>query len=164
MTQALNQTALITGGSTGIGAVYADRLAHRGYDLILVARDQARMEALAERLRGETGRTIEVVRADLTDRADLARVAGRFASDPTITLLVNNAGLSMTGDAISVEPAEIERLVALNITAPTVLRAPRARHSSRAARGRSSISPRFSPWSLRCSTASIRDRRPFCSI
>ena len=121
MTQALNQTALITGGSTGIGAVYADRLAHRGYDLILVARDQARMEALAERLRGETGRAIEVVRADLTDQADLARVAGRFASDPTIALLVNNAGLSMTGDAISVEPAEIARLVALNITAPTVL-------------------------------------------
>ena len=82
MTQALNQTALITGGSTGIGAVYADRLAHRGYDLILVARDQAKMEALADRLRGETGRTIEVVRADLTDRADLARVAGRFAVDP----------------------------------------------------------------------------------
>src|SRR5512146_3037226 len=79
--QALNQTALITGASTGIGAVYADRLAHRGYDLILVARDQARMEALADRLRGETGRTIEVVRADLTDSADLARVAGRFASD-----------------------------------------------------------------------------------
>lgn len=121
MTQALNQTALITGGSTGIGAVYADRLAHRGYDLVLVARDQARMEALAERLRGETGRTIEVVRADLTDRADLARVAERFASNPAITLLVNNAGLSMTGDAISVDPIEIERLVALNITAPTVL-------------------------------------------
>ena len=74
------KAVLITGGSTGIGAVYADRLANRGYDLILVARDQARMEALADRLRDETGRTIEVVRADLTDSADLARVAGRFTS------------------------------------------------------------------------------------
>ena len=121
MTQALNQTALITGGSTGIGAVYADRLAHRGYDLILVARDQARMEALAERLRGETGRAIEVVRADLTDQADLARVARRFASDPPSAWRVNTAGLSRTGDAISVAPDETARLVALNITAPTVL-------------------------------------------
>lgn len=121
MVQALNQTALVTGASTGIGAVYADRLAHRGYDLILVARDAARMEALADRLRGETGRTVEVMRADLTDRADLARVAGRFAEEPAITLLVNNAGLSMTGDILSVDPHEIERIVALNITAPTIL-------------------------------------------
>ena len=50
-------TALVTGASTGIGAVYADRLAHRGHDLILVARDEARMEAIAKRLRSETGRT-----------------------------------------------------------------------------------------------------------
>jgi short-subunit dehydrogenase len=121
MTQALNQTALITGGSTGIGAVYANRLARRGYDLILVARDQARMDTLAERLRADTGRTIEVVRADLTDSADLARVAARFADDPSIGLLVNNAGLSMTGDVISSGPGEVERLIALNITAPTVL-------------------------------------------
>ena len=121
MTQALNQTALVTGASTGIGAIYADRLAHRGYDLILVARDQARMEKLADRLRGETGRTIEVVRADLTDPADLARVSARFAGDGAISLLVNNAGLSMSGDVISVDPAEAERLIALNITAPTVL-------------------------------------------
>ena len=120
MVQALNQTALVTGASTGIGAVYADRLAHRGYDLILVARDAARMEALADRLRGETGRVVEVMRADLTDRADLARVAARFAADE-ITLLVNNAGLSMTGDILSVDPQEIERIVALNITAPTIL-------------------------------------------
>lgn len=137
MTQALDQTALITGGSTGIGAVYADRLARRGYDLVLVARDQARMETLADRLRGETGRKIEVVRADLTNHDDLARATGRFASDPAITLLVNNAGLSMTGDALSVEPVEIERLVALNITAPTVLAS--AAGKAFVARGRGAI-------------------------
>ncbi len=57
--------ALVTGASSGIGAVYADRLAHRGHDLILVARDVARLEAVAERLRAETGRTIEVLPTDL---------------------------------------------------------------------------------------------------
>lgn len=77
-------TALITGASTGIGAVYADRLAHRGVDLILVARDKERMDALAERLRGETGRTIEVVRADLTDRADLSAVEAIFRTNAKI--------------------------------------------------------------------------------
>ncbi|MDB5703968.1 MAG: AraC family transcriptional regulator, partial [Sphingomonas bacterium] len=48
-------TALVTGASTGLGAVYAERLAHRGNDLILVARDAARLETLAERLRREAG-------------------------------------------------------------------------------------------------------------
>src|ERR1700760_1539717 len=90
-------TALITGASKGIGAVYADRLARRGYDLILVARDAARLEALAGRLKGETGRSVEVLPADLTVRTDLARIEARLASDPHITLLVNNAGMSMPG-------------------------------------------------------------------
>ncbi len=97
MTAPLNQTALVTGASTGIGAVYADRL------------------------RADTGRTVEVLPADLTDRADLARVEAKFAGDPAITLLINNAGMSMTGDLIAVEPREAERLIALNITAPTLL-------------------------------------------
>lgn len=114
-------TALVTGASTGLGAVYADRLAHRGHDLILVARDAARMEALATRLRAETGRAIEVLPADLTDGATLARVAERLASDPAITLLVNNAGMSMKGGLLENGPAEVQRLIALNITAPTLL-------------------------------------------
>ena len=69
-----NGTALITGASTGIGAVYADRLAKRGYDLILVARNEARLQALSDRLTKETGRSVTPLRADLGDKADLAKV------------------------------------------------------------------------------------------
>jgi len=114
-------TALVTGASSGIGSVYADRLAHRGYDLILVARDAARMESLAERLRGETGRNAEVISADLTNGDDLGRVAHRIAQDDAITLLVNNAGMSLNGGLLDNDAAAIERLIALNVTAPALL-------------------------------------------
>ncbi|MDB5686561.1 MAG: AraC family transcriptional regulator [Rhizorhabdus sp.] len=123
MSKSIKGTALITGASTGIGAVYADRLAARGYDLILVARDRGRMEELAERLRATTGRTIDVLAADLTDRSDLASVEKRLATDETITLLVNNAGMSLNGGLLDSEPASVERLIALNIAAPTLLAA-----------------------------------------
>ena len=74
-----HSTAVVTGASTGIGAIYADRLAHRGHDLILVARDTERLEALAARLRAETGSTVTVLTADLTDAAQLATVAQAIA-------------------------------------------------------------------------------------
>ena len=74
MSNSSKGTALITGASTGIGAVYADRLAKRGYDLILVARNQARLEALSARLKSETGRSVTSLPADLNDKADLAKV------------------------------------------------------------------------------------------
>jgi uncharacterized protein len=121
MTDSTLGTALITGASTGIGAIYADRLARRGHDLILVARDKARMDALAERLRAETGRSIEVFPADLTDGDDLDRVAKRLATDEAIALLVNNAGMSLNGGLLDNEAPAIERLIALNITAPALL-------------------------------------------
>jgi short-subunit dehydrogenase len=121
MTVSSRGTALITGASTGLGAVYADRLARRGHDLILVARDAARMQALAERLTAETGVDIEVLPADLTDGDDLDRVAKRLASDAAITLLVNNAGMSLNGGLLDNEAPAIERLIALNITAPALL-------------------------------------------
>src|SRR3954466_997846 len=81
---------LVTGASTGIGAVYADRFARRGHDLVLVARDRARMEALATRLRAETKVTVDILPADLTDGTALARVEARLHDDDRIGILINN--------------------------------------------------------------------------
>jgi short-subunit dehydrogenase len=117
----MHNTALVTGAATGLGAVYADRLARRGHDLILVARDTARLEALASRLHAETGRQVEVLPADLTAAADLAKVADRLTNDASITLLVNNAGMSLNGGILENDAANLERIIALNITAPTIL-------------------------------------------
>ncbi len=120
-------TAVVTGASSGIGAVYADRLARRGYDLVLVARDAARLAALAERLARETGVRTEVLQADLTDRADLARVEQRLQSDASIRLLLNNAGMAVTGTLIEADINAVERMVALNVLAPTRLAAAAAK-------------------------------------
>ena len=108
---------LITGASTGIGAVYADRLANRGHDLVLVARDEARLKALATRLRAEAGVKIEVVRADLTNRADLLTVEARLREDAGIGGFVNNAGLSVAGTLAGGDPDRFETIIQLNITA-----------------------------------------------
>jgi short-subunit dehydrogenase len=114
-------TALVTGASTGIGAVYADRLARRGYDLILVARDEARLAALAETLRAETGVKVDILPADLTQKPDLLKVEQRFRDDPAITLLVNNAGVSVSGTVADTDTDKLETLIDLNILAVTRL-------------------------------------------
>ena len=93
-------TVLITGASSaGMGAIYADRLAKRGYDLILVARNKNRLTGLAERLKDETGRSVETIAADLSNKADLARIETTLSTNPSITLLVNNAGVGATARA-----------------------------------------------------------------
>jgi len=115
------KTALITGASSGIGAIYADRLARRGYDLILVARDAAKLSALAARLEGETGRKVETIAADLGVSADLRRVEQRLASDSNIALLVNNAGLGAVKSLVDSTPEELDTLINVNVTALTRL-------------------------------------------
>jgi hypothetical protein len=110
-------TALLTGASAGIGAVYADRLARRGHDLILVARDEARLNALATRLRAETGRSVEILMADLALRPDLSRVEHRLRQDPSIGILVNNAGIAVTGPMQGSDLDRLEAMVNINIIA-----------------------------------------------
>ena len=114
-------TALITGASAGIGAVYADRLAKRGYDLILVARSRNRLATVAHRLRSETGRAVETIVADLADRADLARVETVLRADTNITLLVNNAGMGATAPLLSADVEKMDDMIRLNIGALTRL-------------------------------------------
>lgn len=112
---------LITGASTGIGATYADRFARRGHDLVLVARDVARLEAVASRLRQEAGVAIDIIQADLTQPVDLAKVETRLHDDDSIGILINNAGTAIGGAFIEQSTDEMSRLVTLNATAPVRL-------------------------------------------
>src|SRR5476651_804338 len=97
-------TALITGASTGIGAVYADRLAKRGYDLILVARSLDKLNQVARQIQSETGRKVETVQADLTAPADVQRIADRLTTDSSISALVNNAGIAAANKLLESDP------------------------------------------------------------
>jgi len=119
-TPASKGTALITGASTGIGAVYADRLAKRGYDLILVARSAEKLSQTAQRLKS-TGRNIEIISADLTSKEDVQRIAERLSTDPAITALVNNAGVGSAGKLLESKIDDLESMIYLNVTALTRL-------------------------------------------
>lgn len=113
----LPNTVLITGASTGIGATYAERFAQRGHDLILVARDKNRLEALAAQLRDKHKVAIEVLQADLTHSSDLAAVETRLREDASIGILVNNAGAAQSGSFIEQSTDSVAQLVTLNTTA-----------------------------------------------
>jgi uncharacterized protein len=114
-------TALITGASSGIGAVYADRLARRGYDLILVARNRDRLDRLASRLTTATDRTVRVVEADLGKTQDLRSVEEILRSDPSITMLINNAGTASVAPLLDSDVNQMEAMIDLNVTALTRL-------------------------------------------
>ena len=119
----MGHSVLITGASTGIGAAYAERFARRGHDLVIVARDKARLDALAERLREERRVEVEVLQSDLTKPSDLAVVEARLRDDERIGVLVNNAGAAQSGGILQQSADSIERLIALNITSLTRLAA-----------------------------------------
>ncbi|MGV8989435.1 MAG: SDR family NAD(P)-dependent oxidoreductase [Cypionkella sp.] len=108
---------LITGASSGIGATYAERFAHRGHDLVLVARDIARLEALAARLRKDHGVTVDVLHADLTKSAAITAVETRLRDDHRIGILVNNAGAGASGSFEAQPIDDLDNLIALNATA-----------------------------------------------
>lgn len=131
-----HSTVLITGGSTGIGAAYAERFARRGHSLVLVARDKARLESLAARLRAETGAAVEVLPADLTQPGELTAVEARLREDARIETLINNAGAALLGNFVDQSTDDVARLVALNTTALVRLAsaiAPRLAHAGKGA-------------------------------
>lgn len=113
--------ALVTGASGGIGAVYADRLARRGHDLLLVARNQERLRQVADRIVAQTGRRVEVLAADLAQRDDLHALERRLADDPAIRMLVNNAGFNIASPISQADPDRLEAMVQLNVVALTRL-------------------------------------------
>ncbi|MGY4225041.1 short-subunit dehydrogenase [Bradyrhizobium sp. USDA 4503] len=117
MTQENKGFALITGASAGIGAVYADRLARRGYDLILVARRAQLLKSIADRIRRETGRQVETYAVDLGNRADLGRVEDILRNDTRISLLVNNAGLGPVAPLLNSNVDAMSNVVTVNIDA-----------------------------------------------
>ncbi len=114
-------TALITGASTGIGATYADRLARRGYDLILVARSKPTLDQLAASLAAQTGVRVQTLPADLTVKADLERVERVLRDDSSISLLVNNAGTATLAPFATADIERLDQEIQLNIVAPTRL-------------------------------------------
>ncbi|MBY5608264.1 SDR family NAD(P)-dependent oxidoreductase [Rhizobium leguminosarum] len=113
--------ALVTGASAGIGAIYAARLAERGYDLILVARRADRLKALSDKLGAAHGTKVEVVEADLTKDADVTRVEKVLKENSAITLLVNNAGNSTLAPVAKTAEEDAAAMIALNVTALTRL-------------------------------------------
>jgi short-subunit dehydrogenase len=116
-------TVLVTGASSGIGAIYAERFARRGHDLVLVARDKARLDTLAARLREQSGVAVEVLQADLTQPGDLAVVETRLREDARIGILINNAGMAQSGGFLQQTTEDIQSLITLNTTALTRLAA-----------------------------------------
>jgi short-subunit dehydrogenase len=115
--------ALVTGGTSGIGAEFARQLAARGDDLILVARDRARLDAMAAEL-GASGRSVETIAADLSDPADTERVAARLkdAAKP-VDMLVNNAGYGLKTKLLAPDIAEHDDAYAVMVRAVWVLSA-----------------------------------------
>ena len=117
MSQLNKGVAVITGASSGIGAVYADRLARRGHDLLLIARRHDRLQQLAAEIAGRTGRKVEVLAADLGAPPDLARVERVLRDDPRITVLVNNAGVAAVTPLLDANVDDMSRMIALNVDA-----------------------------------------------
>ncbi|TBN43374.1 SDR family oxidoreductase [Pseudomonas sp. BGI-2] len=128
-------TALITGASSGIGEIYAERLAARGFDLLLVARDERRLEAAANTLRAKHGVQVEVFKADLTHKDDVVKVEQRLRSDSSISLLLNNAGVAADGLLANSDMDQLEKLIQLNVTAVTRLASAAAASFAKARRG-----------------------------
>lgn len=131
------RSALVTGASAGIGLAFAERLARDQYDLIVVARSRDRLEEIAKRLREERGVAVEVLAADLTQAEQLRLVERRVADDPTLDLLVNNAGFGTQGRFAELDADREEEEIRLNVVA--LVRLTRAALPHMLERGRGEI-------------------------
>jgi uncharacterized protein len=136
-TQRTRPCALVTGASSGLGEAFAERLAADGHDLIVVARREDRLRALADRLRDTHGAATEVLVADLTAPQDLRRVEARIATGPALELLVNNAGFGGYRPFLQLDPDRAEDLIRLQVLAVT--RLARAALPAMVARGRGAL-------------------------
>lgn len=112
-----NGTAVVTGASAGLGKVYADRLAKRGYDLVLVARSKDKLENVATSLRSDYGVAVRTLIADLSCESDVDKVVADIAADASINMLVNNAGASTLGSVTDLGAAKLNEMNAVNVTA-----------------------------------------------
>ena len=113
--------AVVTGASSGIGAMYADRLARRGYNLVLIARNRTKLSQVADRVARATGRSIHIVAADLNDRAGLTEIETLLRTEPGLTMLVNNAGVGAVAPLLESNIDAMEEMIDLNVTALTRL-------------------------------------------
>ncbi|CAM4126399.1 SDR family NAD(P)-dependent oxidoreductase [Janibacter anophelis] len=130
-------TALVTGATAGIGREFAVQLAAQGKDLVIVARDTARLEALAAELTTAHGVAVEVLPADLCDRAQLERVAERLRDESRpVDLLVNNAGYGLGSPFVDTDVADEERLLDVLVRAVLVLSHAAARSMTARGHGR----------------------------
>jgi short-subunit dehydrogenase len=109
--------ALVTGASAGIGREFAEQLAARGYDLVLVARDAARLGSAAAELRARHGGAVEVLPADLASDTDTDRVVARVAAEPRLSMLVNNAGFGTVGTLVEASAESQEAMVRVHVLA-----------------------------------------------
>jgi short-subunit dehydrogenase len=110
-------TAIVTGASSGIGAVYADRLARRGFDIIGIGRNAERLAQVASDIRRDTGKRFEEWVADLSKPDDLARVESLFAGDTEVTLLINCAGVGSSAPFLDCDIDHLSRLLDLKVKA-----------------------------------------------
>src|SRR4051794_28577919 len=115
-------TALVTGGTSGIGAAFARQLAARGDDLVLVARNPERLEASAAELRARYGAEVEVLPADLADPAQVQRVVDRLTdAERPVDLFVNNAGFGLHHALTDPDTAPHEHAIDVMVRAVLVL-------------------------------------------
>jgi len=112
----VGRTALVTGATSGIGRAFAEVLAHRGMDLVISGRDLARLEIVAQDLREEAGANVEILIADLSDRAQVDLVAQR-AMGEDIALVINNAGYGLAVPFVSGDVAQEQALLDVLVTA-----------------------------------------------